>query len=83
MAYQQGSVWSFDNSLIVSGLRRYGEDAAALRIAGATLNAARLPFGPVSGVRCRTNVSQGFSRQYGRTGAEVIAPGTGLDVAVD
>jgi len=32
LAYQQGSVWPFDNSLIVSGLRRYGEDAAALRI---------------------------------------------------
>jgi len=29
LAYQQGSVWPFDNSLIVSGLRRYGEDAAA------------------------------------------------------
>jgi glycogen debranching enzyme len=31
LAYQQGSVWPFDNALIVSGLRRYGEDAAALR----------------------------------------------------
>jgi glycogen debranching enzyme len=40
LAYQQGSVWAFDNSLIVSGLRRYGEDAAALRITGATLDAA-------------------------------------------
>lgn len=40
LAYQQGSVWAFDNSLIVSGLRLYGEDAAALRIAGATLDAA-------------------------------------------
>ncbi len=29
LAYQQGSVWAFDNALIVSGLRRYGEDAAA------------------------------------------------------
>ena len=25
LAYQQGSVWPFDNALIVSGLRRYGE----------------------------------------------------------
>lgn len=40
LAYQQGSVWPFDNSLIVSGLRRYGEDAAALRIVTATLDAA-------------------------------------------
>ena len=41
LAYQQGSVWPFDNSLIVSGLRRYGEDAAALRVTAATLDAAR------------------------------------------
>ncbi len=45
LAYQQGSVWSFDNSLIVSGLRRYGEDAAALRITAAALDAARLFHG--------------------------------------
>ncbi len=41
LAYQQGSVWAFDNALIVSGLRRYGEDAAALRVTAAILNAAR------------------------------------------
>jgi glycogen debranching enzyme len=41
LAYQQGSVWAFDNSLIVSGLRRYGEDAAALRVTQATLDAGR------------------------------------------
>ena len=40
LAYQQGSVWAFDNSLIVSGLRRYGEDAAALRTVAATLDTA-------------------------------------------
>ena len=40
LAYQQGSVWAFDNSLIVSGFRRYGEDAAALRVVAATLDAA-------------------------------------------
>jgi len=40
IAYQQGSVWPFDSSLIVSGLRRYGEDAPALRITAATLDAA-------------------------------------------
>jgi glycogen debranching enzyme len=41
LAYQQGSVWPFDNSLIVSGLRRYGEDAAALRITAAALDTAQ------------------------------------------
>ena len=41
LAYQQGSVWPFDNSLIVSGLRRYGEDEAALALTGASLEAAR------------------------------------------
>ena len=41
LAYQQGSVWAFDNALIVSGLRRYGEDATALRVTAATLDAAR------------------------------------------
>lgn len=41
LAYQQGSVWAFDNALIVSGLRRYGEDVAALRVTAATLDAAR------------------------------------------
>ncbi len=41
LAYQQGSVWPFDNSLIVSGLRRYGEDAAALRVTAAALDAAQ------------------------------------------
>jgi glycogen debranching enzyme len=41
LAYQQGRVWPFDNALIVSGLRRYGEDEVALRVAAATLDAAR------------------------------------------
>ena len=41
LAYQQGSVWPFDNALIVSGLRRHGQDAAALRVTAATLDAAR------------------------------------------
>jgi glycogen debranching enzyme len=40
LAYQQGSVWPFENAVIVSGLRRYGEDEAALRVAAATLDAA-------------------------------------------
>ena len=33
-------MWPFDNALIVSGLRRHGEDDAALRIMAATLDAA-------------------------------------------
>ncbi len=41
LAYQQGSVWPFDNALIVAGLRRYGEDAAALTVVSGTLDAAR------------------------------------------
>lgn len=40
LAYQQGSVWSFDNSLIVSGFRQYDENIPALRIMAATLDAA-------------------------------------------
>ncbi len=40
LAYQQGSVWAFDNSLILSGFRRYGEDGAACRVFEATLAAA-------------------------------------------
>jgi glycogen debranching enzyme len=41
LAYQQGSVWPFDNSLIVSGLRRYGMDEAAERLFQSMLEAAR------------------------------------------
>ncbi|MBW4025572.1 MAG: hypothetical protein HIU92_21070 [Proteobacteria bacterium] len=40
LAYQQGSVWAFDNALIVSGLHRYGEDTAAVRITAATFDTA-------------------------------------------
>ena len=40
LAYQQGSVWPFDNALIVSGFRRTGQDAAALQVTAATLDAA-------------------------------------------
>ncbi|NPD66781.1 hypothetical protein HN018_25535 (plasmid) [Lichenicola cladoniae] len=41
LAYQQGSVWSFDNALIVSDLRRNAEDKSALRVTAATLDSAR------------------------------------------
>ncbi len=40
LAYQQGSIWPFDTSLIVAGLRRYGLDRAAMHLVGATLDAA-------------------------------------------
>ena len=40
LAYQQGSIWPFDTSLIVAGLRRYGLDQAAVRLVGATMDAA-------------------------------------------
>ena len=30
--YHLGSVWPFDNALIVDGLRRYGQDAAAVKL---------------------------------------------------
>ena len=39
LAYQQGSVWPFDTSLIVAGLRRYGLDQAAARLVSATMDA--------------------------------------------
>ncbi|HEY5070640.1 MAG TPA: glycogen debranching N-terminal domain-containing protein [Caulobacteraceae bacterium] len=38
--YHLGCVWPFDNALIVEGLRRYGLDAAAVRIFDALLDAA-------------------------------------------
>jgi glycogen debranching enzyme len=40
LGYQQGSIWPFDNALIVSGLKRYGAEAAARRIFDATVDAA-------------------------------------------
>jgi glycogen debranching enzyme len=40
MSYHLGSVRPHDNSLIVAGLRRYGLDAAALRICGGLFEAA-------------------------------------------
>jgi glycogen debranching enzyme len=39
-AYQQGSVWPFDNAFIVAGLRRYGADEAAGSVFQATLASA-------------------------------------------
>lgn len=39
-AYQLGSIWPFDNSLILAGLRHYGLDDFACRIFSGTLAAA-------------------------------------------
>jgi len=40
LAYHLGSIWPHDNSLILSGLRHYGLDAAALKIFEGLFNAA-------------------------------------------
>ncbi len=40
LAYQQGSVWPFDNSLILAGFRGYGFDDAACRVFEGTLASA-------------------------------------------
>jgi glycogen debranching enzyme len=44
IGYHTGTVWPFDNSLIAWGLRRYGYDEEAARLAGGILDAA-LTFG--------------------------------------
>ncbi len=41
VGYHLGTVWPHDNSIIVAGLRRYGEDDAACRIFVGILEAAR------------------------------------------
>ncbi len=38
--YHLGSVWPFDNALIVAGLRRYGFDEAAVKLVDALVDAA-------------------------------------------
>lgn len=40
LSYHNGSIWPHDNSLIASGMQRYGYRAEALRIASAILEAA-------------------------------------------
>jgi glycogen debranching enzyme len=40
MSYHNGSVWPHDNALAAAGLRRYGHDAAAERIASALVDVA-------------------------------------------
>jgi glycogen debranching enzyme len=40
MSYHLGSVWPHDNSLILAGFRRYGQDQAALRLFDGMFDAA-------------------------------------------
>jgi glycogen debranching enzyme len=40
LGYHVGTVWPFDNSLIAHGLRRYGFDDHAARIAAGIIDAA-------------------------------------------
>jgi glycogen debranching enzyme len=40
MSYHLGSVWPHDNALVLAGFRRYGHDAAALRVFEALFEAA-------------------------------------------
>jgi glycogen debranching enzyme len=45
MSYHNGSVWPHDNSLIVAGLKRYGMDDRAMRVADEVIDAAvRFPL---------------------------------------
>ena len=45
MSYHNGSVWPHDNSIIVAGLKRYGQDGRALQVAEDLLAAAvRFPL---------------------------------------
>jgi glycogen debranching enzyme len=58
MSYHNGSVWPHDNSLIVAGLSRYGEDEGLTRVATAIFAAAeRLPGHRLPELYC------GFSRE--------------------
>ena len=45
LSYHLGSVWAVENATILFGLRRYGFDAEALRLAEALLNLSRLYAG--------------------------------------
>jgi glycogen debranching enzyme len=45
MSYHNGSVWPHDNSLIIAGLKRYGLDDLAMRVADEVVDAAvRFPL---------------------------------------
>jgi glycogen debranching enzyme len=62
LAYQLGSVWPFDNSLILAGFRRYGLDDFACRIFRSSLDAAkRFPNGRLPEFFAGTRREEGFS----------------------
>ena len=62
LAYQLGSIWPFDNSLILAGFRRYGLDDFACRIFGSTLDAAKpFPNGRLPEFFAGTRREEGFS----------------------
>jgi glycogen debranching enzyme len=42
ISYHRGSVWPHDNALIITGMRRYGQDQAALRAFDAIFEAAAM-----------------------------------------
>jgi glycogen debranching enzyme len=64
MSYHNGSVWPHDNAIIAAGLKRYGFDEAAVRIATAVFDiAARSRDHRLAELYC------GFER---RAGAEVV-----------
>ncbi|MGA7385879.1 MAG: glycogen debranching N-terminal domain-containing protein [Methylocella sp.] len=62
IAYQVGSIWPFDNSLILAGFRRYGFDDFACRIFSSILDAAkRFPNGRLPEFFAGTRREAGFS----------------------
>ena len=62
LAYQLGSIWPFDNSLILAGFRRYGLDNSACRIFSSTLDAAkRFSHGRLPEFFAGTRREEGFS----------------------
>lgn len=62
LAYQLGSIWPFDNSLILAGFRRYGLDDFACRIFSSTLDAAkRFPHGRLPEFFAGTDREENFS----------------------
>ena len=61
-AYQLGSIWPFDNSLILAGLRHYGLDDFACRIFSTTLAAAtRFDLGRLPEFFAGTQREEGLS----------------------
>ncbi|ROO59133.1 glycogen debranching enzyme [Micromonospora sp. Llam0] len=49
VGYHNGTIWPFDNSLIACGMRRYGFDEEAAKVAGAMIEAAQFFDGRLPG----------------------------------